>query len=87
MSEWPKLGSPEDADATHRWARKCVEMWERERVDLRAERDRYRELLLDVADAGVAFDDERLKYVEVQIDRATWDAIATLSPPEEPQRG
>jgi hypothetical protein len=35
---WPVLGSPEDADATFRWARECLEMWETERA-------RYREAL------------------------------------------
>jgi hypothetical protein len=34
------------------------------------------DLLRDVATAGVEFDDARLGYVSVQIDRATWDAIA-----------
>ena len=33
-------------------------------------------LLRDVADCGVSFDDPRLGYVEVQIDRATWEAVA-----------
>jgi hypothetical protein len=42
---WPKLHSPEDADATHRWARECLEMWEAEREALMAERDRALELL------------------------------------------
>lgn len=33
---WPALGSPEDAEATHRWARACLEDWEREREHYRA---------------------------------------------------
>lgn len=35
MNDWPELNSPEDADATHRWARACLEMWEAERKQLR----------------------------------------------------
>jgi hypothetical protein len=35
------------------------------------------DLLRDVATAGVEFDDSRLGYVSVQIDRATWDALAS----------
>lgn len=30
------------------------------------------ELLEDVASCGVEFEDERLRYVTVQIDRSTW---------------
>lgn len=43
MADWPKLGSPEDANATHRWARECLEMWE-------AERKVYRLALLRIRD-------------------------------------
>lgn len=39
---WPTLNSPEDADATHRWARTCLEMWEAERAELLAEVERLR---------------------------------------------
>lgn len=35
------------------------------------------DLLRDVATAGVEFDDSRLRYVTVQIDRETWDTLAT----------
>jgi hypothetical protein len=34
--DWPVLQSPEDADATHRWARECLAMWEAERERLRS---------------------------------------------------
>lgn len=44
----------------------------------REENTRLRELLGDVAAAGVAFDDERLGYLEVQIDRETWREIRAL---------
>jgi hypothetical protein len=40
-----------------------------------AERDALRALVCDVADSGVAFEDPRLNYVEVQIDRDTWESI------------
>jgi hypothetical protein len=33
-------------------------------------------LLREVAQSGIEFDDERIGYVTVQIDRATWDALA-----------
>jgi hypothetical protein len=33
------------------------------------------QMLDEVAGAGVVFEDERIKYVEVQINRPTWDAI------------
>lgn len=33
-------------------------------------------LLHEVANAGVALDDPRIGYVEVQIDRDTWTALA-----------
>lgn len=33
------------------------------------------ELLRDVASSGVELDDERLRYVVVQIDRQTWEAL------------
>lgn len=36
---------------------------------------KHRETLRDVAESGVTFDDERVGYVEVQIDRATWDRV------------
>lgn len=36
------------------------------------------ELLLEVAQSGVEFDDPRIDYVTVQIDRVTWDALRAL---------
>jgi hypothetical protein len=47
MMGWPTLNSPEDADATHRWARACLEMWEAERAALLAENARLRRELAD----------------------------------------
>jgi hypothetical protein len=41
--------------------------------------DRLRRLAIDVANSGVSFDDERLKYVEVQIGRDTWDALQEVA--------
>lgn len=37
------------------------------------------ERLREVASAGVEFDDERLDYVTVQIDRETWNAVRALA--------
>jgi hypothetical protein len=36
------------------------------------------ELLREVATSGVEFEDERVSYVTVQIDRATWFEIKTF---------
>lgn len=35
-----------------------------------------RDLLADVAASGVSYDEPRCGYVEVQIDRETWQALA-----------
>lgn len=40
------------------------------------------ELLRDIADSGVAFDDPRLNYVEVQIDRDVWERLIAAQPTE-----
>ena len=40
-------------------------------------------LLCDVAAAGVAFDDPHLSYVEVQVDRETWNRLAPYRRKEE----
>jgi hypothetical protein len=57
--------------------------------DLLAAEARIRELegaLREVGQSGVAFDDERIGYVTVQIDRGTWQEIRTLTRrPEEPR--
>jgi hypothetical protein len=39
-----------------------------------------RDLLADVATSGVEFDDPRIGYVSVQIDRETWEALAPYRP-------
>lgn len=36
---------------------------------------REQNLLRELAGSGVTMDDHRIDYVEVQIDRATWDAL------------
>lgn len=38
------------------------------------------DLLSDVATSGVEFDDPRIGYVTVQIDRETWEALAPYRP-------
>lgn len=40
-----------------------------------AEVEELRELLEDVAASGVAWDDSRLAYVDVQIERPVWEAL------------
>lgn len=35
-------------------------------------------LLIEVANSGVAFEDPRIGYVEVQIDRDVWDRIQAV---------
>jgi hypothetical protein len=45
------------------------------RMELMREVERLRALLRDVADSGVAFEDPRIHYVEVQIDTVTWQEI------------
>jgi hypothetical protein len=60
MADWPKLNSPEDADATHRWARECLEMWEVERAGLIAENERLQRRLqayIDDRGAPIVFED------------------------------
>lgn len=47
----------------------------REALRLRAEVERLRALLSDVAESGVEFDDERLRWLSVQIDRETWAQV------------
>lgn len=39
-----------------------------------------RELLLDIAQCGVDDVDSQVKYVEVQVDRVTWEALQKLRP-------
>jgi len=46
--------------------------------ELAAENKRLKELLRDVALSGVEFDDERIGYVTVQIDRTTWNELVEM---------
>lgn len=39
------------------------------------ENERLRELMREVAGSGVEFEDPRVGYVVVQIDRPTWDEV------------
>lgn len=58
----------------------CVQVLQR--VDfnekLKAENERLRELLREVSCSGVEHDDERIGYITVQIDRATWKELLQL---------
>lgn len=40
-----------------------------------AERERMLDLLREIAGSGVSFEDSRIKYVEVQIDRGDWEEL------------
>lgn len=42
---------------------------------LRAENERLRDLLREVAEGGVEFADPRVRYVAVQIDADTWERV------------
>lgn len=50
----------------------------RDNLALRAERDALVELVRDVARSGVALEDVRLDYVEIQLDKDTWAAARAL---------
>jgi len=50
-----------------------------ELVALRAQVQEMREVIRDMADSGVAMDDERIGWVEVQVDRATWNEVLRLA--------
>lgn len=41
------------------------------------------ELLQEVSTSSVAFSDERIKYLEIQIDRPTWEEIKAFLPAAE----
>ena len=45
---------------------------------LRAENERLRRLLSEVAEGGVEFADERVRYVAVQIDAETWAEVQAV---------
>ena len=54
---------------------------EEERADrAEAEVERLRELLRDVATSGVSYEEPRVHYLEVQIDRPTWEELAEFRP-------
>jgi hypothetical protein len=43
-----------------------------------AERERLLDLLEEIAGSGVAFKDDRLRYLDVQIDRGDWEQLLAL---------
>jgi len=45
-------------------------------VQVRREVERLRELLADVANSGVDFDDDRIDWLNVQISRLVWDELS-----------
>lgn len=59
-----------------------VEQLLRDKAKLRADHSaahRYRELLVEVAESAVEFEDKRVRYVTVQIDAGTWKEISALA--------
>jgi hypothetical protein len=52
---------------------------EEENLRLNDEAERLRNLLGEVAASGVAFQDDRLDYVEVQVDVDTWRNVKGLA--------
>ena len=73
-----EMGAEERGDAT----RRAIEWLTATDAALRAEVERLRALLREVAEGGVESADERVRYVTVQIDRDTWAAVQ-----EEARRG
>jgi hypothetical protein len=86
MPEQPKVGSGgkrelqelrdacrldgfEDAEQTQRVSRWVLAEVER----LEAENARLREALGGLLESGIEFDDERLRYIVVQVDREDWE--------------
>ena len=57
---------------------------ERETAAALARAERAEALVREVARSGVELDDERIDYVTVQIDRATWGDIARIAELEKP---
>lgn len=47
--------------------------------DLMRERDQLRTLIREVAQSGVEFEDARIGWLSVQIDRGTWDEINAVT--------
>lgn len=57
---------------------------ERETAAALARAERAETLVREVARSGVELDDERIDYVTVQIDRATWGDITRIAELEKP---
>ena len=80
LAEQPEAGAKEDdiliVDHGHRAFVTCGE--EHAPAPSPA-RDEVREALREVADSGVEFNDERVGYVTVQIDRETWETVRRLA--------
>jgi hypothetical protein len=53
-------------------------MWEAERAELLERIVELESALREVGQSGVEFDDERLGYVSVQIDRDVWEAVRNV---------
>lgn len=55
---------------------RLIEVVEKAPVDI--ERERLLDLLEEIASSGVAFEDDRLRYLDVQIDRDTWEKLKRI---------
>lgn len=68
-----------DWSVPNRTGERCItiarEDWDAIIAHVAAQRGEAAELLREVADSGVAFDDPRLSWVEVQIDRDVWQRL------------
>jgi hypothetical protein len=76
-----KWGSAEQA-AHLSWKASAHATLEKVR-ELRAERDALARIVEEVAAPGVEFDDDRCRYVAVQLDRNLWDEMKTKARAEE----
>jgi hypothetical protein len=66
------------AHHTERGLRAEIDGHVRDKEVWRQSATRLREALREVAACGVSFEDERIGYVEVQIDRSTWERVKAL---------
>lgn len=84
MKDCSWQGEPQECLTHGAWARICLRIYdsilkdEQEVAVLRGQLERKDELLRDVANSGVAFQDLRIDYVEIQVSRETWNELAAF---------
>ena len=74
---------PADGDCLTNACGGCCVKYRAELDALRAENERLRALLREVAECGVESADERVRYVAVQIDADTWARVKAITVPAE----